>query len=484
MESKPEEEKKDEVKEVQKEMEDKLQLEKKEEKKEENSKEEKEAFENITEKPSETDQNDIPVKSKEGEEAGLENLVEENDLLAKDQTWDEMGVNEKIKEGLLEMNFIKPSKIQSTTFPLIIKNPPNHLVAQAKNGAGKTGAFGLGVLSRVDEKKQDIQAIIFAHTRELVNQIASVLSQMAKKTEIKVNALLPSENKNNDIGQVVVITPGHFDNVFLKKKAYKLDSLKVLVLDEADYMLTNDVTEKVVNKTFKFFQDKKLPVQILFFSATYNQSHYKRIKQFYKKANMIELKREELTLDNVKQLYYIANNQDGKVDFIEEYLKRSIENERVIIFVNSRDFTVKLQQKLVSKGYKVFILMGGDMDPQNRDETIKRFKNGEIQILITTNVLSRGYDEKLVKLVINFDIPHKPDPNNPNRKITDYATYLHRIGRTGRFGTKGIGLTLLKGKEELKFLKEIESFYKCQMSEIKSLDELTQEFKKFLYNNY
>ena len=453
MESKPEEEKKDEVKEVQKEMEDKLQLEKKEEKKEENSKEEKEAFENITEKPSETDQNDIPVKSKEGEEAGLENLIEENDLLAKDQTWDEMGVNEKIKEGLLEMNFIKPSKIQSTTFPLIIKNPPNHLVAQAKNGAGKTGAFGLGVLSRVDEKKQDIQAIIFAHTRELVNQIASVLSQMAKKTEIKVNALLPSENKNADVGQVVVITPGHFDNVFLKKKAYKLDSLKVLVLDEADYMLTNDVTEKVVNKTFKFFQDKKLPVQILFFSATYNQSHYKRIKQFYKIANMIDL-------------------------------KRSIENERVIIFVNSRDFTVKLQQKLVSKGYKVFILMGGDMDPQNRDETIKRFKNGEIQILITTNVLSRGYDEKLVKLVINFDIPHKPDPNNPTRKITDYATYLHRIGRTGRFGTKGIGLTLLRGKEELKFLKEIESFYKCQMSEIKSLDELTQEFKKFLYNNY
>ena len=484
MESKPEEEKKDEVKEIQKEMEEKLKLEKQEEKKEENKNEEKNAFENIIEKPSETDINDIPIKSKEGEEAGLENLVEENDLLAKDQTWDEMGVNEKIKEGLLEMDFIKPSKIQSTTFPLIIKNPPNHLVAQAKNGAGKTGAFGLGVLSRIDEKNKNIQAIIFAHTRELVNQIADVLSKMAKKTEIKVNALLPSENKNVEVGQVVVITPGHFDNVFLKKKAYKLDSLKVLVLDEADYMLTNEVTEKVVNKTFKFFQDKKLPVQILFFSATYNQSHYKRIKQFYKKANMIELKREELTLDNVKQLYYIANNQDGKVDFIEEYLKRSIENERVIIFVNSRDFTVKLQQKLVSKGYKVFILMGGDMDPQNRDETIKRFKNGEIQILITTNVLSRGYDEKLVKLVINFDIPNKPDNNNPNRKITDYATYLHRIGRTGRFGTKGIGLTLLSGKEELKYLKEIESFYKCQMTEIKSLDELTKEFKEFLYKNY
>ena len=479
MEAKPEENK--EVEKIEKALEEKVNLEEKKEELKEEKKEEKSAFEDVKEKPSETDKNDIPVRSTVED---IENLIEENDLISKDETWDEMGVKESIKEGLLEMDFIKPSKIQSTTFPLIMKNPPIHLIAQAKNGAGKTGAFGLGVLSRVDEKKQDIQAIIFAHTRELVNQIASVLSQMAKKTEIKVNALLPSENKNVEVGQVVVITPGHFDNVFLKKKVYKMDSLRILVLDEADYMLTNDVTEKVVHKTFKFFQEKKLPVQILFFSATFNQGHFKKIKQFYKKANMIELKREELTLDNVKQLYYIANNQDGKVDFIEEYLKRSIENERVIIFVNSRDFTVKLQQKLVSKGYKVYILMGGDMDPQNRDETIKRFKNGEIQILITTNVLSRGYDEKLVKLVINFDIPNKPDPNNPTRKITDYATYLHRIGRTGRFGTKGIGLTLLKGKEELKFLKEIESFYKCQMSEIKSLDELTQEFKKFLYNNY
>jgi ATP-dependent RNA helicase DDX19/DBP5 len=478
MEAKPEENK--EVEKIEKALEEKVNLEEKKEELKEEKKEEKSAFEDVKEKPSETDKNDIPVRSTVED---IENLIEENDLISKDETWDEMGVKESIKEGLLEMDFIKPSKIQSTTFPLIMKNPPIHLIAQAKNGAGKTGAFGLGILSKIDESNKDIQAIVFAHTRELVNQIAEVLKKMAKKTNIQVDALLQSDEKDKALGQVVVITPGHFDNVFLKRKSYKLDSLKNLVLDEADYMLTNEITLKVVDKTFKLFQDKKLKVQILFFSATYTPKHYKIIKQYYKKANMIELKREDLTLANVKQLYYIANGPEGKIDFIEEYLKRSIENERVIIFVNSRDFTVKLQTKLKEKGYKIYILMGGDMDPKNRDETIRRFQNGQIQILITTNLLARGYDEKLVKLVINFDIPIKPDPIHHDKKITDYATYLHRIGRTGRFGTKGIGLTLLKGKEELKSLKEIESYYKAEMHEIKSLDELTDEFKKFLYNN-
>ena len=269
MEAKPEENK--EVEKIEKALEEKVNLEEKKEELKEEKKEEKSAFEDVKEKPSETDKNDIPVRSTVED---IENLIEENDLISKDETWDEMGVKESIKEGLLEMDFIKPSKIQSTTFPLIMKNPPIHLIAQAKNGAGKTGAFGLGILSKIDESNKDIQAIVFAHTRELVNQIAEVLKKMAKKTNIQVDALLQSDEKDKALGQVVVITPGHFENVFLKRKSYKLDSLKNLVLDEADYMLTNDITVRVVDKTFKLFQDKKLKVQILFFSATYTPKHY------------------------------------------------------------------------------------------------------------------------------------------------------------------------------------------------------------------
>ena len=153
-------------------------------------------------------------------EEGIENLTTENDLLSKDVSWEELGVSEEIKKSLLEMKFYQPSKIQSTTFPIIMKEPYSHLIAQAKNGAGKTGAFGLGVVSRVDKNDESVQAIVLAHTRELVNQITSVLSNIAKESKIKVIGLLNDKDVSKESGQIIVITPGNFKNVFLQKKNY------------------------------------------------------------------------------------------------------------------------------------------------------------------------------------------------------------------------------------------------------------------------
>ena len=124
--------------------------------------------------------------------------------------------------------------------------------------------------------------------------------------------------------------------------------------------------------------------------------------------------------------------------------------------------------------------MGGDMDPQNRIETIKRFNKGEIQILITTNVLARGYDERLINLVINFDMPVKIVNN---KKIADVENYLHRIGRTGRFGDKGVALNLIAGDKDMFTLKQVEEYYKTKMEEIKSLDQLFEEMKKYLFDD-
>lgn len=420
------------------------------------------------------------VKTKTPDDIGIENLVEDNDLISKDLTWEEMGIRKEIIEGLMEMSFVKPSKIQSTSYPLIMREPFSHLVAQAKNGAGKTGAFGLGVVSRVDENDPSIQAVIFAHTRELVNQIEEVVGKMAKCTMIKVTSL-QSTDKHKDLGQVVVITPGHFDSTFLKRKAYKIDKLKMLVLDEADYLLSNDVTQRVIEKTFKYFTDNRIKVQNLFFSATFTEDNFKLIKKYYKRANMIEIAKEELTLKNVKQVYYRANKREEKVNFIAEYLKKQWQQERIIIFVNTREYNVKLSEKLRAMGYKVYVLQGGDMDPKNRDETIKHFNQGKIQILLTTNVLARGFDEKLVQLVINFDIPDKKENGE---FVADAETYLHRIGRTGRFGTKGIGLSLVAGDKDMRYLREIEAYYQSNIEEIKSLEDLDRERKEFFYKDY
>lgn len=423
-----------------------------------------------------------PVALQIGDE-GPENVIkDDNDLFDPNSTWESLGVPEKLRTGLIEMGFIKPSKIQASTFPLVLRKPYSHMIAQAPNGSGKTGAFGIATLARIDESLKAVQAVIFAHTREMVQQIAQNIALMAKYMDIVVTGLekekLPIKNQ---IGQVVVTTPGTFENAFLQKKMYDFSKLKVLVLDEADYMMTNDVNMNISDKTFKIFQKNEMAVQVIFFSATYTKENLTTFKKYFKKAIMIQVKKEMLTLKNVRQLYFKCNNREDKVQFVEDYLKRSMENERVIIFVNTRDYTVKLQQKLVSRGYKVYILMGGNMDPSERTETVEKFKRGEIQILITTNLLSRGFDEKLVKLIINFDLPVKKEDN---RIVPDMETYLHRIGRTGRFGSKGIGLTLVSDEREFKSLKEIESFYGSNIEEIKSLDNLLEDFKKLLEGKF
>ena len=469
-EEKPEEPKKEEAKEETKKEDEKVEETKKEDKKEENKGE-------ATNEKEEGDDYEVPVKAKVDEKLGLKNMVDDSFLLSTMKTWEELGIKEDIKKGLLGMNFITPSKIQSTTFPLIMKEPRTHLVAQAKNGSGKTGAFGLGVISSIDENSKDIQAVIFAHTRELVIQIEDVLTKIAKFTKIKVHAI--ASDHNDEYGQIIILTPGHFENVFLKRKQTNLlKNLKILVLDEADFMLTNEVTSKVVDRTFNLFKNNKLNVQILFFSATYNAKCYKFIKRFYSNAYMIELKKEELTLDNVTQLYESFQKPEEKQQFVEKYLKVSPGSERVIIFANRRDDVTQLQQNLLKNGYKVFILMGGDMARTNRDETIRRFRKGEIQILITTDLLSRGYDERLVKLVINYDLPIRR--TRDGNFEPDCETYLHRIGRTGRFGSKGIAVNLCCGKRDMDILHSFEQYYNTKIEKMKSFDELIEELKKYI----
>lgn len=447
----------------------------KEEPKKEETKVDTKNEENAVEDKPVGDDFEVPVKKEIDKEIGITNMVGDNIKFSEAKTWDSLGVKESIQKGLLEMDFLNPSKIQATTFPIIMKEPRLPVVAQAKNGAGKTAAFGLGAISSIDENNKNIQAVVFAHTRELVIQVQTVLAKIAKYTKVKVTSPLSQDTETVEYGQIIVITPGHFDNIFLKKhKDELLKDLKILVLDEADYMLTNEVTSKVCDKSFKIFNKKKMNVQVLFFSATFDNNCFKFIKKYYDNAYIIELKKEELTLDKVKQLYKQCNSLDEKVQFIQDYLPLNTSSQRVIIFANKRDNVVNLQSTLCKKGYKVYILMGGDMAASNRDETIKKFRNGEIQILISTDVLSRGYDERLVKLVINFDMPVKKLKDGS--LDVDYETYLHRIGRTGRFGTRGIAINLV-GKREMANLMKIEQHYKTKIDQMQSMDELVKELQ-------
>jgi ATP-dependent RNA helicase DDX19/DBP5 len=433
------------------------------------------------EKVLQEDEEDKIVKTAVSSEHQPENLIENNEeLFIKDATWEGLGVREDLIKGLVEMGFIKPSKIQATTFPLIMKKPYKHLVAQAHNGSGKTGAFGIGTLSRVDENINTVQAVIFSHARELVNQTANVLRKMAKYTRIKVSPLLNTD-KQPDLSHVFVCTPGAFEVFFLKKKLFGMKDLRVLVLDEADHIISSEQFLDVCDKVFTTIVKQKIETQVLFFSATYTEDNFKLIKKSFKSAHMLQVEKGGLTLKKVQQFYFKCDKREDKIQFIEDYLKSSIESERVIIFVNTRDFTEKLTMILRQKGYKVYLLMGGQMDPAERDLTIKKFNTGEIQILITTNLLARGFDERLVKLIINFDMPVM---KQNDKYEVDKENYLHRIGRTGRFGSKGIGLTLVSNDNELNMIKELENHYGSTITEIKSMDELLDSFKKLIAEKF
>jgi ATP-dependent RNA helicase DDX19/DBP5 len=423
------------------------------------------------------DEDDKIVKAKEIGENVPENLLKDDyQLYDKDATWESLGVKEEIIKGLIEIGFIRPSRIQSASFKLVTKEPYSHLIAQAHNGSGKTGAFGISTLARIDEKSNTVQAVIFAHTRILVQQTVERLQAMAKYTNIKIATLHNKINKT-DAAHIFVSTPSVFDTQFFQKKNFKLDTIKVLVLDEADYMIKDSQSMDICDKAFSYIIKNKIQIQVLFFSATFTDNEFKTIKKYFKSANIIKVEKGGLTLKNVRQMYYKASNTGDKINFLEEYLKRALDQERVIIFANSRDYAEKLSETLRKKGYKVYILMGGDMDPQERQMTVDKFNRGEIQILITTNILSRGFDEKKVKLIINFDLPVLQDRSKP-----DFENYLHRIGRTGRFGARGIGLTIVSSESELKMLKEIEKHYDSNIEEITSMDALLDEFKKIIFS--
>lgn len=445
--------------------------------------EETSQLEKIVEKEfKEDDPEDKVVQEKLDEEGNvIENKEKtensENNLLAK-ESWDEIGVSENVKKSLLDMKFVKPSKIQAVSYDIILKNQDKHLVAQSQNGSGKTGAFCIPTISKIDESLNEVQAVILAHNNEMVVQIYERISLMAKYTNIKITEV----RKNNQAkkGQIMVMTPGIFSRTFLQFKQFSLNNLKTLVLDEADYLIKTDSTKSILQNVFEFINKSTTKVQILFFSATFEKTEYKFINNYFKgKVIAIKLAKQELTLKNVRQMYIKCNH--NKDEMIEEYLKANINNERVIIFVNSKKNTVSLQQRLVSKGYKVYILMGGDMDPENRAETVRRFNLGQIQILITTDLLSRGFDEKLVKLIINYDVPITKDENS-GMLVPAVDTYLHRIGRTGRFNEKGIGLTLVDS-HHVKDIKVFEDYYGSTIEEISSMDTLIAEFKKLL-NEY
>ncbi|TGZ83238.1 P-loop containing nucleoside triphosphate hydrolase protein [Ascodesmis nigricans] len=374
--------------------------------------------------------------------------------------FEDLGLSPELLQGIYLMNFKKPSKIQERALPLLIKNPPTNMIGQSQSGTGKTAAFVLNMLTRVDLNSPTVQALCLAPSRELARQIMEVVKTMGQFTSVTTQFAIPSAVGRGEKlnAHVVVGTPGTVLDL-IRRKQLPTQNIKVFVLDEADNMLDQ---QGLGEQCIRVRQMVPNTSQIVLFSATFPEAVVAYAHKFAPNANQITLKQEELTVDGIKQLYMdCASEEDKYRVLVQIYHILTVSSS--IIFVKRRDTANEIQKRMEADGHKVVALHGAQ-DGAERDRIIDDFREGRAKVLITTNVLARGIDVATVSLVINYDIPldsnGRPDPE----------TYLHRIGRTGRFGRVGVSISFVHDKRSWTELNAIQQFFGVEMTRVPTDD--------------
>lgn len=364
------------------------------------------------------------------------------------KTFEELGLKDTLLKGLYAMKFNKPSKIQEKALPLLLANPPMNMIGQSQSGTGKTAAFSLTMLSRVEEGTPGVQALCLSPVRELARQTYEVVQTMSRFTNITSRLVVPSKEKSERLTENVLIgTPGTVTDM-VRKKQINLAKLKVFVLDEADNMLES---QSLGDQCLRLKRLLPPTTQLVLFSATFPTEVRAFAEKFVPNANSLELKQEELNVDGIKQLYMDCDSEQHKFEVLcELYGLLTIGSS--IIFVEKRDTAEKLAAMMTAEGHKVSVLHG-KLEPEERDRLIDDFREGRSKVLITTNVLARGIDIASVSMVVNYDLPltvdRKPDP----------STYLHRIGRTGRFGRVGVSISFIHDEKSYQTLTAIKEYF-------------------------
>ncbi|EKM57811.1 uncharacterized protein PHACADRAFT_182252 [Phanerochaete carnosa HHB-10118-sp] len=399
------------------------------------------------------------------------------------KTFEQLGLHQDLLKGIYDMGFTKPSKIQERALPLLLSNPPQNMIGQSQSGTGKTAAFVLTMLSRIDFSRNQPQALCLAPSRELARQIMSVVVAMGKftpvQTEYAIKDHLP-RNASKVTAQVIVGTPGTMTDL-IRRKVIDTSAVKIFVLDEADEMLNQDglgdQTLRVKNML------PRSQVQIVLFSATFPDNVRNFANKFAPNANKIELQKTEVTVDNIRQFYMDCRDEEHKYEVLVS-LYNLLTVGQSIIFCQHRHTADRISQRMTMEGHKVASLHGAK-DASERDAVIDSFREGREKVLITTNVIARGIDILQVNLVVNYDLPLLGEQGgwkNKDDLRPDIETYIHRIGRTGRFGRKGISINFVHDKRTWQQMEEIEKATGKQIIRIETndLDAMEEQMKKAL----
>jgi len=371
------------------------------------------------------------------------------------ESWDDEDLNLKtaLLRGVYAYGFENPSPIQKMAIKPLIQR--RDMIAQAQSGTGKTGAFVIGSLQILDETKPVTQALILAHTRELARQIYSVIEAMGSLLKINTQLLVGGTSTDEDREKletnpphIIVGSPGRVHDM-IRRKHLKTTDITLLVLDEADELLSHGFKEQI----YKIFQFMPNEIQIGLFSATMPNELNILTSKFLRNPIKILIKKEMLTLQGIAQFFIALDNDEHKYATLKD-LFGSLSISQAIIYCNSIRRVDDLYDAMKHDEFPVERMHSG-MDEKDRRDIYQRFKSGNCRVLISTDLLARGIDIQQVSIVINFDLPK------------NVHTYLHRIGRSGRWGRQGVGINFIT-RRDIQKLTEIKQFYSTEIKELPS----------------
>lgn len=360
--------------------------------------------------------------------------------------WDSFGLDMNILRGIYGNGFEYPSPIQEKAIPILLKG--GDVIAQAQSGTGKTGAFCISALQRCEATGQ--QVLILSPTRELATQTYDVCKKLACFTQIKIQLLIGGTSVDQDIHdmrkdpQIIIGCPGRVLD-FINRRILS-STLKMIILDEADEILSQGFLPQLQSIFTSLAVD-----QVVLFSATFPESLKEVTTKIMKSPEEILVKSEMLTLEGISQFYVEFETDHDKLEALQD-LFESISMSQSIIYCNSVKRVCSLYHAMKEAGYPVCCIHS-DMEKQERAQSYQDFKNGKYRVLISSNVMARGIDIQQISIVINFDLPRC------------VHTYLHRIGRSGRWGRKGLGINFIT-KYDKDMKKTIEEHYQTQMKEL------------------
>ena len=372
------------------------------------------------------------------------------------ENFEDMGLKDTILRGIYSYGFEKPSEIQKRGIVKIMEG--KDIIAQAQSGTGKTATFTIGMLESMDTESNTNQILIMSHTRELSQQIFNVIKNISKYMKVNINLSVGGVTIGDNIESlrknphIIIGTPGRVLDM-IHKRYINVSTLKMLILDEADELLSHIF----ITQIYDIFQNLPPKIQVCLFSATMNESFFSITKKFMRDPVKILVKTEELTLEGIKQFYIDIEKNDFKYETLCD-IYANISISQSIIYCNSIKIVDIISNKLNNDNFSVACIHG-NMNQSERNTVLKEFRDGKSRVLISTDLLSRGIDIQQISIVINYDVPKNVD------------NYIHRIGRSGRYGRKGVAINFVT-HNDIEQLRSIEKYYNTDIPELPNLDVL------------